>query len=415
MHPLRRYGIALSSAMIHFSIGSVYAYSVLLTPLENSLGWTPKDVKWAFSLAIVFLGLSSAFLGPKIQKWGPRASARLCGLAWPAGLALAALAVHRGDLWLFYLGYGVLGGIGLGIGYLAPISSLVRWFPDKKGLGTGICVMGFGLSALVFGPLMSHLFGELAGGDGAPLAAHQGAIAKTLLLVAGLDLVLIQLFASFLADPPEPAAKATSAAAANEDLTLREAAGSLNYALIWGMFFLNIVCGISLISVAAKMAGEWLALTGTAAATVVGLLGLFNGLGRFGWAAASDRLGCLRTFQALYVVQLLVLGALLLVPNPSTLLFELLLCIWITCYGGGFAVLPSFLGERFGRTHLASIQGATLTAWSAAGLFGPFLITALHDSAGTYRAALPVFAGALALALGLSVVLGLRVRASAKA
>jgi MFS transporter, OFA family, oxalate/formate antiporter len=377
-----------------------------LDPLKAGLGWEAADVKWAFSLAIVFLGLSAAFLGPWIQKIGPRAAGRLCAVLYGLGIVGAGLAVHLHSLPLFYLTYGVVGGVGLGIGYLAPIPTLVRWFPDKKGVGTGICVMGFGLAALVFGPLMKSMF-ETTG------------IAQTLMILGAVYFVLILANAQYLENPPEgwaPAvAKGTQKVAVVDvpERTLGQAARMPQFYLIWGMFFLNILCGISLISVAAKMGKEFMHMDAATAAALVGLLGLFNGVGRFFWAAVSDKIGRAWTYRAFYIVQMVLIGYLWNLSRTggietlSVWTFEAILCLWITCYGGGFAALPAFLGETFGKTHLASIQGVTLTAWSAAGLIGPWLIVSLHDRQGSYAAVFPYFIGFLGLALILSIALGL--------
>lgn len=415
-----RWLVAALSATMHLSIGSVYAYSVLLDPLKQSLGWGAADVKWAFSLAIVFLGLSAAFLGPWIQKIGPRKAGMLCALLYGLGISGSGFAIHLASYPLFILTYGVIGGIGLGIGYLAPIPALVRWFPDKKGIGTGICVMGFGFAALVFGPLMTKLFAQLAGvlaiKDASP-AALQTAISHTLMGLGAVYFTMIFSVAQYLAYPPEnwtPKATGHNKSSQNtfeaEELTLAQASKTLPFYLMWGMFFLNIMCGISLISVAAKMAKEIVHFDPIQAAAVVGLLGLFNGAGRFFWAAVSDKIGRIWTYRAFYVIQLAIMGVLISHPDPSPYVFEALLCLWISCYGAGFSVLPAFLGELFGKKHLGSIQGTMLTAWSTAGLVGPWLITFVHDRTQSYASIFPVFAVLLVLALVLSIPMGRAVK-----
>lgn len=410
-----RWLVAALSACMHLSIGSVYAYSVMLDPLKQSLGWEASDVKWAFSLAIVFLGLSAAFLGPWIQKMGPRKAGMLCAVLYGLGISGAGFAISQGSYALFIACYGVLGGIGLGIGYLAPIPALVRWFPDKKGIGTGICVMGFGFAALVFGPLMTKLFASLAGviliKDADPLAL-QTAIAHTLMGLGALYLILIMSVAQYLDYPPanwspnSSTIKSQQYTAEIEELTLAQASKTLPFYLMWGMFFLNIMCGISLISVAAKLAKEIVHFDPIQAAAVVGLLGLFNGAGRFVWAAISDKIGRIWTYRSFYLIQLGIMGLLIANPNPHPLVFEALLCLWISCYGAGFSVLPAFLGELFGKKHLGSIQGTMLTAWSTAGLVGPWLITYVHDKTTSYASVFPVFAILLVFALILSIPMG---------
>lgn len=411
-----RWLVAAFSAGMHLSIGSVYAYSVMIDPLKQSLGWEAADVKWAFSLAIVFLGLSAAFLGPLIQKMGPRKAGMLCAALYGTGIIGAGFAVSIASFPLFITCYGVIGGIGLGIGYLAPIPALVRWFPDKKGIGTGICVMGFGFAALIFGPLMTKLFASWAGvlaiKDANPQAL-QASVAQTLMVLGAVYFAIIFAVSQYLAYPPENWSPNQNSNTKNQkaiveapDMTLSEAARTSKYYLMWGMFFLNIMCGISLISVAAKLAKEIVHFDPIQAAAVVGMLGLFNGAGRFFWAAVSDKIGRIWTYRSFYIIQLAIMGVLISNPNPSPLLFEALLCLWITCYGAGFSVLPAFLGELFGKKHLGSIQGTMLTAWSTAGLVGPWLITFVHDKTSSYSGVFPVFAGLLLLALILSIPMG---------
>lgn len=396
-----RWLLATCAVGIHISIGSVYAYSVWKLPIEAATPWTGSQFALAFSLAILFLGLSAGFLGKWIDRLGPRRSALLAALLFAGGLIGAGQAIAYQQLTAFYLTYGLLGGIGLGIGYVAPVSMLVRWFPDRRGLATGLATMGFGFGALLAGPLIVSLV--------------QFCSVPTAFLLLGTGYASLMLLSSIplCNPPPDWAARFPAPAGAPPaDAPAPAARDALRhpaFSCLWILFFINICCGIALIAIASAMAQEQAGLSPKAAAGMVGLMGLFNGFGRIGWSAASDRIGRGRVWLLFFLLQI---AAFLLLPHlRHPLAFQAAVFLILTCYGGGFATAPAFLGDLFGTKHLSSLYGVLLTAWSAAGLVGPLLITYLRDSRGDYQAIPLVFASALALGLLLQ---GLLSRSAAK-
>lgn len=393
-----RWLIVLSAVVIHLSIGSAYTYSVFKRPLTDALGWSSTETSLAFTVAIFFLGLSAAVFGPFVERRGPRVSALVAAVLFAGGHAIAGAAVATGNLWLFYLGYGLVGGIGLGIGYISPVSTLVQWFPDRRGMATGMAVLGFGAGALIASPIAAKLIESVG-------------VSQTFFILGGVFLVLMTSGASYIAKPPAgwaPAAKANGAMRprATEDLgqlTAREALRTPRFWMLWLMMFINISAGIMLISVASPLAQEQIGMTAVAAAAMVGLMGLFNGAGRIGWASFSDYLGRENVFILFFAVQFV---AFLLLPITSNaILFQLLLFTVLTMYGGGFASLPAFIGDLFGTKQLAAIHGLLLTAWSMAGIAGPMLVALVKDRTGSYDLSFYLFAGLLLLALGTSLAM----------
>lgn len=389
-----RWLIAACAVGIHISIGAVYAYSVYTKPLEASLGWGKTQVTIAFSLAIGFLGLSAAFLGRWVERRGPRTGGRLAAVFYGGGLLVAGLAVMFRSLPLFYLGYGVLGGIGLGVGYITPVATLVKWFPDRRGLATGLAIMGFGFGAFLGGPLAVALIGGMG-------------LAKTFLLLGVGYGLLMLASAQYLAPPPEgwsPAAGGTDAVkptAVKDGLTAKEAVRTLRFGLLWMIFFVNVTCGIAVISAASPLGQEIAGLSVVQATTMVGLMGLFNGLGRIGWSALSDYLGRPATYLVFFVLEG---AAFLVLPSlGQAVLFQAVLFLIISCYGGGFATMPAYLGDLFGTKELSAIYGYLLTAWSAAGVAGPMLAAAVRQATGSYAGTLRGFTAGFGVAIALTL------------
>jgi OFA family oxalate/formate antiporter-like MFS transporter len=397
-----RWLIAACAVGVHLSIGSVYAYSVMTLLLNQLHGWLKSDITHAFSIAIFFLGLSAAFLGPTVEKMGPRKSGRLSAICYGLGMFGTSFAVKTGSLTMFIISYGVIGGVGLGTGYITPVSTLVKWFPDRRGLATGMAIMGFGFGALVFGPVMAKLFTVMA-------------IWKAFLVLGVVYFTLIFSSALYIAPPPagwkpkgfDPEKLAASGnKRAKKDLaqlTIREALRTRRFYYMWVMLFINITCGIALISVASPMAQEVTGMSAMAAAAMVGLMGLFNGGGRLGWASFSDYLGRSQTFMAFYVIQIFAFLALTKVTNAYA--FQALLFLILTCYGGGFSTLPAFLGDMFGTKQLGTIHGYTLTAWGCAGIVGPTIVTEVLEMTGSYSGTLYIFTGFLSVAFIVSCLM----------
>jgi len=407
--PIRnRWLVAAAAVGIHISIGAVYAYSVYVKPLEETLGWGKTQVTVAFSLAIGCLGLSAAFLGRWVERKGPRMGGRVAALFYGCGLLLAGLAVTQESRALFYLGYGVLGGIGLGVGYITPVGALVKWFPDRRGLATGLAIMGFGFGAFLGGPLAVALISAYG-------------LAKAFFILGAGYGVLMLVSAQYLAAPPEGwslagaktsgenaqasaiknAETASATSSAVVALSPREALATTRFYLLWAIFFVNVTCGIALISAASPLGREIAGLTIAQATTMVGLMGLFNGLGRIGWSTLSDYLGRPGTYLLFFAFEGV---AFYLLPNLSNAFaFQAVLFLIISCYGGGFATLPAYVGDMFGTKNLSAIYGYLLTAWSAAGILGPLLAAAVRERTGSFASTLQGFACGFVVAIALTL------------
>jgi len=381
-----RWLIAGTGTLLQLCLGAVYAWSYFQKPLVTAYGWTNTQVAWTFSLAIGFLGVAAAAGGLLLPKFGPRKLAVTGSLLYGTGYLLAALALHRHSLPLLWLGYGVVGGIGLGLGYVTPVATVAKWFPDKKGLVTGMVVMGFGFGALLMSKVIAPAL-DAACNHQLPLV-----FAGTGLLVGVTSLIA----ATFLRNPPAPPAAPGPPAD-------RAPVGSRQFGLMWLVFFCNIVAGIAIISFQSPLLQDlWkkfdpalppvtLAIYG---ATLIAISSVFNGLGRLFWGGLSDRFGQLTTFRLMLATQVLAFLALMRTGNPW--LFGALICYVLLCYGGGFGVMPSFVLNEFGPTRMPMVYGCILTAWSAGGIVGPQLVAWLKDHCGA-QASSPAFASSAGL------------------
>ena len=392
-----RWLIALAAVGIHISIGSVYAWSVFTGPLQESIGWSLSDVSFTFSLAILFLGLSAAFMGHFVEKYGPRASGLVSTSFFALGMATAGYAVQIESLWMLYLGYGVFGGIGLGIGYITPVSTLVKWFPDRRGMATGLAIMGFGFAAMIASPAMEFLMNEFS-------------IAATFYILAVIYFIVMLASSLYLERPPEgfvPAGMRDGDDSPKEvkkdyvQLTANEAIKTKRFYFLWIMLFINITCGIAILAVASPMAQEITGVTVAAAALIVGVMGVFNGAGRLIWASISDYIGRPNVYTIFFAIQIVVFAVLPAVTNEY--LFAILLFIMISCYGGGFASIPAYIGDIFGTKQLGAIHGYILTAWAAAGLVGPFIVAEIYEATASYTLTLYIFAAMFVVALIISL------------
>ena len=392
-----RWLIAASAVGIHISIGSVYAYSVMTNPVKDIFEVDGSVIKWAFKIAILLLGLSAAFLGRWVEKVGPKVSGTTAGIFYGVGILGSGLAVQMESLTMFYLCYGVIGGIGLGLGYITPVSTLVKWFPDKRGMATGMAIMGFGFAALIFGPVMQSLFDAVG-------------VSNAFYILGAIYMVLILFSASYIEKPPEGympegyrpgEGKKIKADISNIDANAALKTSRFYY--IWIMMFINISCGIAVIAAASPMMQEKLSYTPMEAAAIVGLIGVFNGLGRILWSSLSDYLGRANTYIVFFAFQIL---AFYFLPKISMeLAFLVMLFTVITMYGGGFATLPAFLGDLFGTKQLGAIHGMVLTAWALAGVVGPTIYDMVKKSTGSLNSTLEVFAGLFVIALLVSLLM----------
>ncbi|MEW4924782.1 OFA family MFS transporter [Algibacter sp. 2305UL17-15] len=392
-----RWLIAASAVGIHISIGSVYAYSVMTNPVKDIFDVDGSVIKWAFKIAILLLGLSAAFLGRWVEKVGPKVSGTTAGIFYGVGILGSGLAVQLESLWLFYLCYGVIGGIGLGLGYITPVSTLVKWFPDRRGLATGMAIMGFGFAALIFGPVMQSLFDSVG-------------VSNAFYILGLIYMVLILSSARYIERPPEgylpDGFKPGEGKTIKKDMSNITANASLKtprFYYIWIMMFINIACGIAIISAASPMMQEKLNYTPMEAAAIVGFIGVFNGLGRIMWSTLSDYLGRANTYILFFAFQIL---AFYFLPKMTMeLSFLIVLFTVITMYGGGFATLPAFLGDLFGTKQLGAIHGMVLASWGLAGVVGPTIYDMVKNATGSLDTTLEVFAGLFIIALIVSLLM----------
>ncbi len=376
-----RWFIPVGAVAVHICIGSVYAWSTFNRPIQALF---PRDPWWfsppytTFTTALVLLGLSAAFGGPWVERRGPRVAATASAVFFGLGLLIGGIGLAIGQSVLVFLGMGVIGGIGCGLGYIAPVSTLVKWFPDRRGMATGLAIMGFGGGAFLAGYLNAYFIGLLG-------------VAKTVMVLAAAYFVIMLIGSRILRRPPagwKPPGWARSVkTTANPMMTDRSlsrnhALQTPQFYLLWGMLFINVTAGIGILAQASPMMQDMFQKTPLQAAAVVSLISIFNAGGRLFWASSSDYLGRRNTYLIFFVVQVVLF---LLIPRLAAggnwLIFEAALFVVFTMYGGGFATIPAFLADIFGLENVGAIHGALLTAWSAAAVVGPVIITELSKRA----------------------------------
>lgn len=391
----RRYLVAIGGILLHLMIGSVYAWSVFTGPIAKQTGWALSSVTVAFSIAIFFLGMSAAFMGRLVERFGPRLTGTVAALLYGSGILLTGLAVQLESLPLLYIGYGVVGGLGLGAGYVTPVSTIIAWFPDKRGLATGMAIMGFGFAAMLTGPIAQNLIAGIG-------------LVPTM-YVLGTAYLLIMLTAAQVIRKPRPgdvpaADIAKSVSLTGTAMTANQAVKTRSFRYLWLMFFINITCGIGLVAVASPMAQQQTGMSAATAAMMVGVVGLFNGFGRLAWATLSDLIGRPLTYTLIFTVDVAMLAGILVFSSP--LLFGIALCLIMSCYGAGFSVIPAYLGDVFGTKQLGAIHGYVLTAWAVAGVVGPTLLSLSDQYFHSYTYSLIFF---VALEL-VAFILSIRIR-----
>jgi len=390
-----RWLVPPAALCIHLCIGQIYAYSVFNNPLTHLIGrtdqapndWNLKTVGWIFSIALFCLGASAATFGKWVEKVGPRKTMFVSALCFCGGFVVAALGVHLHNIWLLYLGNGVLGGIGLGLGYISPVSTLIKWFPDRPGMATGLAIMGFGGGAMIGSPLAVWLMNNFRNAD-------SPGVSETMLVMGLLYYILMMFGAWIVRIPPggwmpakyEPKVKANIS---TPSFTVDEAVRTRQFWLLFGVLMLNVTAGIGVLGQASVMIQEMFsetsvgserAVTEAAAAGFVGLLSLFNMIGRFFWSSLSDQIGRKYTYLIFFT-----LGAILyfLIPlagqQKNVVFFVILFCIILTMYGGGFATIPAYLKDLFGDKQVGAIHGRLLLAWSIAALLGPVLVNYIRS------------------------------------
>ncbi|MFI5032077.1 MAG: OFA family MFS transporter [Reyranellales bacterium] len=385
-----RWMVPPAALCMHLCIGQAYAFSVFNLPMTKLLGitqsapgdWKLTELGWIFSIAIVFLGLSAAVFGRWVEDGGPRKAMFTAGLCWTLGFLISAVGVYAHQLWLIYLGYGVLGGIGLGIGYISPVSTLIKWFPDRPGMATGMAIMGFGGGAFIASPLSVWLMQRFSS------STHVG-VAETFIALGVIYLCFTWIGAAMVRVPAPGWAPAGYTAPAQSqklitknDVFVYDALKTPQFWLIWWALCLNVTAGIGVLGQASAMSQELFPgkVTPVAAAGFVGLISLFNMLGRFFWASTSDLIGRKNTYFCFFAIGTVLY---ILVPQTGSMgsvaLFVLCFVVIISMYGGGFSTVPAYLKDMFGTRYVGAIHGMLLTAWSAAGIFGPVLVNYIRQ------------------------------------
>jgi MFS family permease len=380
-----RFLVPPAALAVHLCIGQAYAFSTFNLPLTRLIGltesapgdWNLKDVGWIFSIAIVFLGLSSAVFGRWVERVGPRKSMFTAALCFGGGFLISAVGIQLHQLWLLYLGYGVLGGCGLGIGYISPVSTLIKWFPDRPGMATGMAIMGFGGGALIAAPLSVLLMKHFA------TATSKGVLET--FVTMGVIYFMFMMIGVITVRVPAPGwrpagwvpSEHAKPLVTSANVSAAVAWRTPQFWLLWMVLCMNVTAGIGVLGQASAMSQEMFPghITPLAAAGFVGLLSLFNMLGRFFWASTSDLIGRRNTYMVFFVLGMVLY---FLVPTAGHLgsipLFVGAFCIIISMYGGGFSTVPAYLRDIFGTMEVGAIHGALLTAWSAAGVLGPVLV-----------------------------------------
>ena len=394
-----RWLVPPAALAVHLSIGQAYATSVYKNSLIAHFDTSQTGVGLIFSVAIVMLGLSAAVFGPWVERVGPRTTMFVSAVCWGSGFLVSALGVAAGQLWLVYLGYGVIGGIGLGLGYISPVSTLIKWFPDRPGLATGMAIMGFGGGALVATPVSGALlaFFDPAHDPGTAGSVASGGALVGMFTVLGLGyFVLMMMGVLLIRVPPEgwvpegfdPARTAKAPMVTTASVSAANALRTPQFWLLWTVLFTNVTAGIGILEHASPLIQDFFrdgggtAVTAVAAGGFVGMLSLFNMAGRFVWSSTSDIIGRKPTYMVYLGAGAVLYALMATVGGASMLLFVATACLILSFYGGGFATVPAYLRDLFGTYQVGAIHGRLLTAWSAAGVAGPLIVNAFLDAEG---------------------------------
>jgi MFS family permease len=384
-----RWRVPPAALAIHLAIGQAYGFSVFNLPLSTLIGirapaegdWKLTTIGWIFSVAIAALGLSAFTFGRWLEAAGPRKAMFASACCFAGGFFVAAVGVQMHNIWIVYLGYGVIGGIGLGLGYISPVSTLIKWFPDRPGMATGLAIMGFGGGALIGAPLAVALMAHFKTATSMGVAESFAAM--------GTIYFVFMMFGVFTVRLPAPgwtpivnAAATKTKAALPIDVHVDRALATRQFWLLWIVLCMNVTAGIGVLSQASPMIQEMFpgVIGAGAAAGFVGLLSLANMSGRFAWSSLSDHIGRQRTYMIYFA-----LGAVLYASIPSTgragsvELFVVFYFVIMSMYGGGFATIPAYLRDLFGVMHVGAIHGRLLTAWSTAGVLGPVLVNYIRE------------------------------------
>lgn len=388
----KRWIIAIAGIIIMTLLGTVYAWSVFVKPVIAATGWEKTAVATTFMIIIGMIGLSAAFGGLLVDKKGPKFVCTIGVILYGIGVLLGGLALKSGNIWFLYIGYGFIGGLGNGLAYVVPIATLIRWFPDRRGLITGLSVMGFGLGAFFIGKIVPGLINSVG-------VVNAFFILGIVYLVGNTAsaLILRNPPAGWLPDGFTPSAKTVSAA---DSFSWDEAKKTPQWYMIWGMLFLNVSAGMGLLSKLSPMAQEVIKVAqgitdekqlAVAGGAVLATASIFNGLGRLFWSALSDKIGRKNVFMIMFASQAALYFYLPQVT--SVMLFTVIACYLLACLGGGFAVMPAFAADSFGPTYIGKVYGFVLTAWGAAGVAGGLAFAKFDKQQALYTAAALLIGG----------------------
>lgn len=406
---------------IHLSIGQAYAFSVFNEPLSRLIGvaapapgdWSLATLGWIFSLAIVFLGLTAAAAGTWVERAGPRKAMFAAACFWASGFMVGGAGVATHNLWLLFLGYGVLGGMGLGLGYISPVKTLIRWFPDRPGMATGLAIMGFGGGAMIGSPLAVMLMNAYATPDRvgvAPTFVTMGLVYFVFMMVGAFNVkVPAEGWAPAGWTAPAQPRKLVTAANVHVNTAMRTRA----FWLVWVVLCMNVSAGIGVLGQASVMSQEMVGVTAGAAAGFVGLLSLANMGGRFFWASLSDRIGRKTTYSIFFILGVVLYASIPSLARVGVAPFVIAYFVILTMYGGGFATVPAYLRDLFGTDYVGAIHGRLLTAWSVAGVLGPVIVNYMREAqidagvppAQAYSLTMYVLAGLLAVGLAANLLI----------
>ena len=387
-----RWLIAIMGTMLQVGLGSVYAWSYFQKPMMSTYHWTNSQAAWVFSLAILFLSLGATWGGINLPKFGPRKLAITGGVLFSSGFFIGAYALSIHNLPLLYIGYGVIGGLGLGLGYVTPVATAAKWFPDKKGLVTGMVLMGFGFGALLMAKVLAPYFMEMTGKNLSQVFLYSGIV---------MGLITIPS-AMFMVNPPagykpegyNPPAVSAADKGANDAITAMQCILSGKFLMMWTIFFFNIIAGIMFISFQSPLIQDLIkkgmdpatnftdpkiiAALAASGATLVAISAIFNGVGRMFWGGIADKIGRIQAFRLILGTQFIVFIALMFVTSP--LIFSVLVCYILLCYGGGFGSMPGYVADVFGPRLMAVVYGTILTAWGFGGVVGPQVVAFFKDN-----------------------------------
>ncbi|MFT4471773.1 OFA family MFS transporter [Arthrobacter sulfonylureivorans] len=394
-----RWLIPPAALAVHLCIGQAYATSVYKNALVAHFDVSLTEIGIIFSIAMVMLGLSAAVMGTWVDRNGPRMAMFTSAVFWSSGFLVGSLGIFTGQLWLVYLGYGVIGGIGLGIGYISPVSTLIKWFPDRPGLATGMAIMGFGGGALIASPVSTALLQFYDPSfDGTPGWVASGDAVGKLFLTLAVVYLAYMLFGAFTIKVPaadwkpdgfDPTKLKAKALVTTANVSAKNAIKTRQFWLVWIALFCNVTAGIGILEQASPMIQDFFRqpdgvslVTAGVAAGFVGLLSIANMGGRFVWSTTSDYLGRKNNYMLYLGVGAVLYVVLALFGHSSTGLYVLLAAVIISFYGGGFSTVPAYLRDLFGTFQVGAIHGRLLTAWSAAGIAGPLIVNAFLDAQG---------------------------------